>query len=233
MLKPPEQSSRTHGQDNASAEQTAKGNEKDLLEFPHFQEMINSSFGSLAGLKSTFGAAGMGMFGSGWVWLVADTNGDLAVVATYGSGTMLVRSREQKGLQPKVHGENHAAVQSNASTARNNTFSRFDSFSGTPSSPVSGGNMRLDTYSSSKGSPAIRQATETLIKAPQSEERSGLGRDLIPLLTCSIHEHCWLRDHGVWGKKEYLKEFWSVVDWRKLGTSYERLYASARKYGAA
>lgn len=232
------------------------------MEYPYLKQRIDLSFGSLAGLKSTFGGAGMGMvsgmlgtpctvarvltsflatqFGSGWVWLVADSTGDLAVVATYGSGTMLVRSREQKGLQPSVLGEGRTATQSDTSSAfhtRSSNFSRYEAFGGTSSSPVSGSNMRfpLDpnpiTPSRSASTAFLKAATDAIARG-KNNDQTGVGYDLIPLLTCSIHEHCWLRDHGVWGKKDYLTNFWSVVDWRKLGSTYERLFGVPRKYGA-
>ena len=44
-------------------------------------DAIDSSFGSLDTLKEKFNAAGVGQFGSGWVWLVA-RDGGLEVVAT-------------------------------------------------------------------------------------------------------------------------------------------------------
>lgn len=40
------------------------------------------SFGSVAEFKTQFCAAGVGQFGSGWVWLVKDTDGDLKVTKT-------------------------------------------------------------------------------------------------------------------------------------------------------
>jgi len=42
---------------------------------------IDDAFGSFDVFKETFEAAGVGQFGSGWAWLVAD-NGKLAVVST-------------------------------------------------------------------------------------------------------------------------------------------------------
>ncbi|KAG9042048.1 hypothetical protein FS837_011392 [Tulasnella sp. UAMH 9824] len=233
MLKPPEQSSQTQKSEENS--ESLYGNEKELMEYPYLKQRIDLSFGSLAGLKSTFGGAGMGMFGSGWVWLVADSTGDLAVVATYGSGTMLVRSREQKGLQPSVLGEGRTATQSGTSFhTRSNNFSRYEAFGGTSSSPVSGSNMRFpldpNPITPSRSFSGLKAATDAIARG--NVDHTGVGYDLIPLLTCSIHEHCWLRDHGVWGKKDYLTNFWSVVDWRKLGSTYERLFGAPRKYGA-
>lgn len=47
------------------------------------------------------------------------------------------------------------------------------------------------------------------------------GDDLSPLMCISVHEHAWMSAGlGVWGKEEYLKRFWSVVDWRKVSDVY-------------
>lgn len=70
----------------------------------HLLALIESSFGSLSQLKSSMSAATLGMMSSGWIWLVCDENAShLAFVATYGPGTMLVRSRQHRhpeGLSP-------------------------------------------------------------------------------------------------------------------------------------
>ena len=44
-------------------------------------QAINSKFGSLEAMQNEFNTAGVGQFGSGWVWLVAE-GGDLRIVAT-------------------------------------------------------------------------------------------------------------------------------------------------------
>ena len=44
-------------------------------------EAIKNSFGSLATLKEQLNAAGMGRFGSGWAWVVAD-KGALSIMST-------------------------------------------------------------------------------------------------------------------------------------------------------
>lgn len=45
----------------------------------------------------------------------------------------------------------------------------------------------------------------------------GYGDKLTPLFCLSVHEHAWLHDYGVWGKEEYLKNFWNVLDWGRVG----------------
>ncbi|KAJ7638475.1 manganese superoxide dismutase [Roridomyces roridus] len=56
-------------------------------------EMIRIDHGGLEQLKSSFSAAAMGMFTSGWVWFVTDKNGSTSILPTFGPGTLLVRSR--------------------------------------------------------------------------------------------------------------------------------------------
>jgi Fe-Mn family superoxide dismutase len=59
-------------------------------------DAINSRFGSLDKLKEEFNAAGVGQFGSGWVWLIA-TDGGLEVVATPNQDNPLMDIAERKG----------------------------------------------------------------------------------------------------------------------------------------
>lgn len=52
-------------------------------------ERIKRQFGDPARLREAFRQAGSGLFGSGWVWLVAHPDGSLAVLACRNAGTPL------------------------------------------------------------------------------------------------------------------------------------------------
>jgi superoxide dismutase, Fe-Mn family len=43
---------------------------------------INTAFGSFAAFKEKFAAAGVGRFGSGWAWLLADKGGAVSITST-------------------------------------------------------------------------------------------------------------------------------------------------------
>ena len=56
---------------------------------------INTQWGSLDAFKSAFVAAGVGLFGSGWVWLSADSDGSLVITQEPGAGNPV-----RRGLKP-------------------------------------------------------------------------------------------------------------------------------------
>jgi Fe-Mn family superoxide dismutase len=43
---------------------------------------IDAAFGNFDGFKAAFKAAGLGRFGSGWAWLVANNDGSVAIIST-------------------------------------------------------------------------------------------------------------------------------------------------------
>lgn len=57
---------------------------------------------------------------------------------------------------------------------------------------------------------------------PQTKvDMLNIGETLYPLFCVSVHEHAWISaGYGVWGKEEWLKKFWTVLDWGKVSRAY-------------
>lgn len=55
-------------------------------------DAINKKWGSLDNFKAAFEAAGVSIFGSGWVWLAADANADLSIIKCLNADNPLTHS---------------------------------------------------------------------------------------------------------------------------------------------
>ena len=51
----------------------------------HLKEQIEKQWGTLDAFKAEFEAKGVGLFGSGWVWLQSDEKGDLSIAQYVGA----------------------------------------------------------------------------------------------------------------------------------------------------
>ncbi|KAL4241474.1 hypothetical protein ABKN59_000104 [Abortiporus biennis] len=183
----------------------------------HLAHRIRADFGSLAQLKSNFGAAALGMFSSGWLWLVCDQLGNLAVYPTFGTGTLLVRSRN------KLYDQQHIVGQSFEEPGRPASHAG-SSQPPAPTSPTSGASHQLPPLHPSSpsrtfataGTPSSLFDGNMTAQTPSAADITRVGEKLYPLLCLSMHEHAWVAaGYGVWGKQEYVKRFWSVVNWEK------------------
>lgn len=174
-------------------------------------------FGSLAGLKSHFSAAAMGMVGSGWIWLVMDGRKNLGVLGTYGAGTVLVQSRQQRGVE-FVLGEDESRKEGKGEGSK--LGSSADVQSRTSSS--SSGSNRNSPPSAARPFSTSAQVQSAYRPLGVQTNATQVGNDIYPLLNLSIHEHAWLRDYGVWGKEEYVRNFWEVVDWRVVQDRFDK-----------
>lgn len=63
-------------------------------------ERINKDFGSIQDFVSDFSKAAVSVFGSGWAWLVADSNGKLFVTATQNQENPLMKNVVEKSGRP-------------------------------------------------------------------------------------------------------------------------------------
>lgn len=232
---------------------------------------IRNFFGTLDNLKSVFNASAMGMFGSGWVWLVCDEFGEVAVLPTFGTGTLLVRARarvlrgpdivvgeefpEMRWAKattpapppPDAEGAEAEATEATETTeATENTETSGSAEAPPPSSPTSGisrGPQPLHpstpsrTFSTSSLA-AINYEASSLHGGPRANYGAGpwknvakTGDKLYPLMCISVHEHAWVGSgYGVWGKEEYVKNFWSVVNWNKVSEFYNMFAVKVHGY---
>lgn len=60
-------------------------------------DAINAAFGSFDALKEKMNNAGLTRFGSGWAWLIKDSNGQLSVISTPNQDNPLMDIAETKG----------------------------------------------------------------------------------------------------------------------------------------
>ncbi|GJJ07388.1 hypothetical protein Clacol_001590 [Clathrus columnatus] len=180
---------------------------------------IHNNFHDLNHFKSTFSAAALGMINSGWVWLVVDEGMNLEVVATFGSGTLLVRSRGhmQSGTLPVIGESIHSRYDGGNSTRAPRI--RRENVSPTPSRFT-----YEHIYDNVGLTPTDQAVAATQGLAPSGNPFEDIGDVLTPLLCISVQEHAWVgTGYGVWGKEEYLKRFWSVVNWRTVSETISRI----------
>ncbi|KAI1793016.1 Manganese/iron superoxide dismutase [Ganoderma leucocontextum] len=207
---------------------------------PSLIRRITYDYGSLAQFKSNFSAAVLGMFSSGWIWLVTDQDGQLGVVPTFGSGTLLVRSsKPSAALEEWQRLVGEPVLQYFEDLPPRPSALSSSAPSPAASSPVSGathGLPGLDPHTqartiASMPRPRGMYASETGLTLNATEpDASKVGTTLFPLLCVSVHEHAWVgAGYGVWGKEEYMRRFWSVVDWAKVVKVYEKVAKAVPK----
>ncbi|KAI0751250.1 Manganese/iron superoxide dismutase [Daedaleopsis nitida] len=190
-------------------------------------------YGSLAHFQSSFSAAVLGMFSSGWIWLVSDAEGQLGIVPTFGAGTLLVRSGQatktfeewQRSVgEPTLPADDLPSLSKAPSGDHLNNAS-------SPMSGITHAAPPLDPHTPAR-SISYHARPSGIYDHPQSSrplnqtemEPRKVGEVIYPLLCVSVHEHAWVgAGYGVWGKEEYMKRFWTVVDWKRVKDLYRKI----------
>lgn len=197
--------------------------------------------GSVAQLRSNVSAAAMGMISTGYVWFVTDSQGNMGVVATYGAGTLLTKSR--------IQGESPLDIKFSSLSSRARSDPSAPLSGSSPTSPASGlshqpppmhpssPSRALHTSSLRQNDNSVKPRTlfqpKNASRAPpslspgfsdhQNINFEKLGDVLFPLFCVSVHEHNWVASgYGVWGKERYLANFWTCLDWGKVSDAYQR-----------
>ncbi|PIL36673.1 hypothetical protein GSI_00362 [Ganoderma sinense ZZ0214-1] len=212
---------------------------------PSLIRRILFDYGSLAHFKSNFSAAVLGMSSSGWIWLVTDQDGQLGVIPTFGAGTLLVRSSKPSAALLEWQRLTGEPVLQYFEDLPPRPAAPPAPSSGLPpapaaSSPVSGmahGAPSIDPHTQARtiASYPIPRGTygtrDTGLGLNETQpDASKVGTTLFPLLCVSVHEHAWISaGYGVWGKEEYMRRFWTVVDWAKVVKVYEKVAKAVSK----
>ncbi|KAJ4472100.1 hypothetical protein J3R30DRAFT_3298684 [Lentinula aciculospora] len=206
------------------------------------EQEIRSSHSSLAQLKSAISAAGSGLFTSGYVWFVTDAAGNTGVIPTFGPGSLLMRSQSYmahvKGLKMSDEG----------GVSNPNTLPGTSPASGIPSqNPITPPHTRsystnhdnddiISRYTASPSTltnhhsalnlltsnPTQNSKPKSLTRSQVLSSTNNINETLYPLFCISIYEHNWMSaGFGVWGKEQWLKKFWDVLDWEKVSKAYD------------
>ncbi|SMQ52125.1 unnamed protein product [Zymoseptoria tritici ST99CH_3D7] len=160
-----------------------------LAKAPLIQGTLEKEFGSIDTLKVTFLDTAAAMFGPGFVWLVwareptRSREGAWRILTTYNAGTPY----PEAGFRQQGVDMNNQNKES---------FANY----------LDGGQLLRPTNSA--GAFGAHSSTgRELAKMPPG------GTTVMPVLCVSTWEHAYMYDFGVRGKREYLENWWNVIDW--------------------
>lgn len=199
---------------------------------------IKAQYSDVSYLTDELVSSATGMMSSGWLWLVTDGEGSLAVLPTFGSGTLLIRSRERlKYLDIPVlaHEEIPTGRYGTPPTSR---VSPAPSAHPT-SSPVSGttaASSPINPHTQSRAysgngrellSSLYGEKTDSVLETRREQYKR--GSNVYPLACVSLHEHAWMSAGlGVWGKEAYVSRWLSALNWEKVEQTYNKFQSRAR-----
>ncbi|KAF5364080.1 hypothetical protein D9756_000576 [Leucocoprinus leucothites] len=211
--------------------------------------VIRNAHGSIQQLRSAFSAAALGTFINGWVWLVADQGGNTGIYTTYGAGTLLVRSRSNMEKHPQfpeseLYDTFPSTKHPSSGSPSRSPFAQNPPPGTSPSSPLSGMSgdnsptaprgtqaryMSNDLGSIHEAAAGLHSGSLSTKKSTKTVGMLRAGEILYPLFCVPVYEHAWMSaGYGVWGKEQWLKEFWSVLNWERVSTAYSAVWNAAQ-----
>lgn len=143
---------------------------------------------------------------------MTDPAGNLGVVGTYAGGTVLLQQRHQRGPGALSSPDRRILGEALEPAAAE----------GDEGEPV------VEHQSVWKSAPAGARKAQGgeggLLGRPPSAQHAmrdlsrntAVGQTLQPLLCLSTHPHCYLEDYGVWGREEYVRNWWEHVNWGQV-----------------
>ncbi|KAM0752868.1 hypothetical protein T439DRAFT_323477 [Meredithblackwellia eburnea MCA 4105] len=191
--------------------------------------LSKSTYRSLPTLISRFSAQASGLHPSSgaYLWLATDQQGNIGVLGTYAGGTLLVHQRQQMGntlnsngtvlgeLSPEQQSSTSAGVEADSVDAADSPTpekSGKSSWKTVPSKPLA--------RKSGQDGGIVTNLVSGLSLSSGSVGKP--GQKVLPLACLSVHPHCYMHDYGLWGREEYVKRWWSQLDWQKVEDSYAK-----------
>ncbi|KAH8923154.1 manganese and iron superoxide dismutase [Atractiella rhizophila] len=162
---------------------------------------IYDSFRTYEGLKTYFSSAAMGVEGEGFLWLVLQESKEKSLNAekSINAGVVLTAGT---GTMLVQGGEKRGAW--------NGVWGVEDA-------------KNLPPLNKSRSSSPLDRVGRFTVSSQEP------WTAVHPLFCLSLYEHCWLKDYGILGKKEYVENFWKVLDWDKLEERFERILEAERE----
>nr|POE63263.1 putative 37s ribosomal protein s26b, mitochondrial [Quercus suber] len=154
------------------------------------QPSLEQTFGSIETLRTTFLETAAAMFGPGFVWLVYCPK---APQPSLQKGSWRILTTYLAGSPFPEAGYRQQGI--DMSTQNANSYQSYLSAQPTNTAGAFG------SYSK--------------IGREESRQPPG-GTSLIPVLCVNTWEHVYIRDYGVEGKRQYLKDWWDAIDWESV-----------------
>lgn len=185
-----------------------------------------SSLKSLPGLISSFSAhvAGLHPSSGAYMWLITDTKGNLGIVGTYAGGSLLVQGREQRMktfTEGGILGEPTKSIEEGEPTEKK-------VLSAASAAAIE---MRANEVTASFAAPAASKPLGQMSNLIKDSGASFAATNMTtttyyPLLCLSLGAHTYAAEYGIWGREEYVKNWWSCVEWKRVEESWRDIVGS-------